>query len=442
MKDAKIPCDMLIKGKIVVTQDDRRRVLDKASIVIIADKIMAIGETESTLEKYAPEKLLDFSNCLIMPGLVNGHTHIAMTFLRGLADDLPLMDWLNNLIFPVEKHITGKLVELATTLGCAEMMRTGTTTFCDMYLLEDSVCQAVDRTGLRILSGEGLYAFPTPGYKNTNEAFDLVRAQAGKWKHHPRIRISVAPAQVYSTNVEILKKSGELARELNLPLQIHMAETNDETAITLKNHKKRPLAFYHDTGVLDSNTILAHCVHLNDAELGLVAKTGASIVHNPKSNMKLVSGVAPVPAMLKKGITVGLGTDGPASNNTLNLFSEMSHAALLHKLTSNDATALPAQAVLDMATRGSAAALDWPELGQLTVGGPADIVALDLTQPNLHPTYNPISNLVYATTGHEVRMCMVDGTILYQDGTYTTIDYPSLLHEIESIKTWVKGLLS
>jgi Cytosine deaminase and related metal-dependent hydrolases len=429
-------CDLLLSADIVVTQDSERRVLRDAALAISDGKILAIGPQED-LRAFNASRKLHLGNTLVMPGLVNGHTHVSMTFLRGLADDLPLMEWLNGHIFPREKHLTAEIVEMGALLGCAEMTRTGTTAFADMYLIEDAVAAAVDASGLRARLGEGIFMFPSPAFANTEEAFALVRSQHARYAGHPRIRIGVMPHSVYTTTPDILRTCRELADELHLPLHIHLAETESETAACLEKYGKRPVTYCAELGIFGPDCSIAHGVILTDEELEFLAQTGSHIVHNPKSNMKLASGVAPVPGMLARGMLPGLGTDGAASNNSLNLFEEMSVCSLLHKAKSKDPTVCPAGTVLDMATLGSAAALSWPELGRLVPGAPADIIALDLSSPNLQPLYEPVSHLVYAASGHEVCFSMVAGEVLFHNGAFTRLDYQSLLGEAEKLKQWV-----
>ncbi len=431
-----IPCDIVITCAFLATQDDERRIIEDAALAVSKGRVLALGPRES-LRDYAPEKTISLGNALALPGLINAHTHAAMTFLRGAADDLPLMDWLNQHIFPVEKHLTPETVHLGALLGCAEMLRTGVTAFADMYLLEEAVCRAADVAGMRVLAGEVLFAFPSPAYAGVEEGLALVREQVLRWKNHPRVRLAVMPHAVYTTTPELLLRCKDLADELSLPLHLHLAETPSETLACLETHGKRPVAYCRDLGLLDSNTFVAHAVDLTEEEIAALAGTGAHVAHCPKSNMKLASGVSPVPSMLAHGILPGLGTDGPASNNSLNLFAEMSACALLHKVHTGDPTALPARTVLDMATRGGAACLGWPELGRLVPGGPADLVALDLDCPNMQPLFSPVSQAVYAASGHEVRLTMVEGRVLYQDGQYHTLDYPALLREAAGLRRWV-----
>ena len=429
-------CDLLVTADLLVTQDAERRIIENAAVAISKGTISALG-ARSDLASVLAKDHLHLSRSLLMPGLVNAHPHAAMTFFRGLADDLPLMEWLTGHIFPREKNLTAEIVQLGALLGCAEMIRTGTTAFQDMYLIEDAVAEAADMAGLRCRLGEVIFAFPSPAYATAEEGLNLVRAQAGRYREHPRLGVAVMPHAVYTTTPEILAACRDLARELALPLHVHLSETASEVAACLETHGKRPVEYCCDLGLLSPRTSIAHGVVLTDEELDILAQTGARVAHNPRSNMKLASGVAPVPGMLARGMLPGLGTDGASSNNALNMFTEMSTCALLHKAHSMEATVCPAQSVLDMATLGGAAVLGWPELGRLAPGAPADLIALNLDSPNLQPMYNPVSHLVYAASGHELRMSMVGGKVLYKDGEYFSLDYPVLLTEARKLKRWV-----
>ena len=431
-------CDLLITADFLLTQDTDRRIIEDAAVAVKGGTISALG-MRSKLAHIVAQEHLHLGHSLIMPGLINAHTHVSMTFFRGLADDLPLMQWLTEHIFPREKRLTADVVRLGALLGCAEMIRTGTTAFQDMYLIESAVGEAVDQAGLRCRMGEAIFAFPSPAYAGLEEAFALVREQAACYKNHPRIGVAVMPHAVYTTTPEILTACRDLAQELNLPLHLHLAETEAEVQTCLGAHNRRPVEYCRELGLLSPRSSIAHGVALTDAELDILALTSTTVAHNPRSNMKLASGVAPVPGMLARGMLPGLGTDGASSNNALNMFAEMSASALLHKVHNMEATLCPAQTMLDMATLGSAAALHWSELGRLIPGAPADLIALDLDSPNLQPMYNPVSHLVYAASGHELRLCMVDGKILYKDGEYLSLDYPLLLAEAKKLKKWVLG---
>ena len=430
-------CDTLLHAACIVTQDEQRRVIEKASLAIDKGLVAAVGATAEIVQNWQSANTLHLENMLVLPGLVNAHTHAAMTFLRGLADDMPLMDWLNQRIFPVEQKLTPEMVRLGSLLGYAEMLRTGTTACVDMYLFEESVFEAADTAGLRCLGGEAVFAFPSAAFPGPEAALDATRALAEKYRNHDRLRVAVNPHSVYTTTPEILSACRDLAQELALPLHIHLAETPSETQICLSAQGKRPTEYCRSLGLLDVPCTLAHVVDVTSAELDLLARQKAVVAHNPSSNMKLASGAAPVAAMLARGMHVGLGTDGAASNNRLNMFSEMGRAALLHKLTGLDPTLLPAAQVLDMATIGGAAAMHDERLGSLAPGKAADCVALDLSEPNLQPMYNEVSHLVYAATGMETRMTMVGGEVLYQDGRFTRFDYPTLCEEMRSVRRFV-----
>jgi 5-methylthioadenosine/S-adenosylhomocysteine deaminase len=429
-------CDLLVTADVLLTQDDERRIVEDAAVAVTAGGIAALGPREE-LAALAPARTLHLGRAALMPGLVNAHTHAAMTLFRGLADDLPLMQWLTRHIFPREKRLTAEIVGLGTLLGCAEMIRTGATAFTDMYLIEDAVMSAVEASGLRCLAGEGIFAFPSPAYATAEEGLALAREQVRRLRGHSRIRAAIMPHTVFTTTPRILEDCRDLARGLGLPLHMHLAESPTETASCLASHGRRPLAYCRDLDLLGPDVTFAHVVDVTDDELDLLAASGTRVAHNPKSNMKLGSGVAPLPGMLARGMLPGLGTDGAASNNSLNMFGEMSACALLHKVSSRDPTVLPAQTVLDMATRGGAACMGWPELGRLVAGGPADMLALDLCSPNLQPLHNLASQIVYAASGHELRLCMVEGRILYQDGRWMTLDYPQLLKEARKLQQWI-----
>lgn len=436
----KPPCDILVSASACITQDDDRAVLHDAAVAVSDGTILETGPGKDLAAKYATAQSMDLGEVLLMPGLVNAHTHVSMTLLRGLADDLPLMEWLTQHIFPVEQKLTPELVRLGALLGCAEMIRTGTTAFCDMYLMENAVAEAVDQAGLRALLGEVIFAFPSPAYADLDAALDLVRATHERYADHERIRTAVMPHAVYTTTPELLTRSLDLARELDIPLHVHLAESVTETVQCLEQQGKRPVEYLDSLGLLGPRTLAAHCVDLTDDEVALLGASGIRIAHNPESNMKLASGNCRAQRLLDAGAVMGLGTDGACSNNNLNMFGEMGSAALLQKAVRMDPTVLTAQTVLDMATRGGADCLGWPELGALAPGKAADMIALDLTHPGLQPMYSPVSHAVYAAHGSEVCMTMVGGEVLYRDGRFTTIDYPALLAEIRDAARWVRSV--
>jgi 5-methylthioadenosine/S-adenosylhomocysteine deaminase len=427
-------CDILLHAAVIVTQDAQRRVLEDASLAVERGLVAEVGPRADLTARWRPTRELDLGRALLLPGLVNAHTHAAMTLLRGLADDMPLMDWLNQRIFPVEQKLTPEMVRLGCLLGYAEMLRTGTTACMDMYLFEESVLQAAQEAGLRCTGGEAVFAFPSAACAGPEAALEATRALAAACEGQDRLRAAVNPHSVYTTTPEILAACRDLAAELHLPLHIHLAETPTETQLCVGAQGLRPVAYCERLGLLDLPCTLAPVVDVTPRALDLLARKRAAVAPHPSSNMKLASGAAPVAAMLERGMAVGLGTDGAASNNRLNMFTEMGRAALLHKLTGHDPTLLPAGQALDMATLGGAAALHDPRLGALAPGMAADCVALDLDAPNLLPLYNPVSQLVYAATGMETRLTMVGGEILYQDGRFTRFDYPALCAAVRDMR--------
>ena len=435
-----LACDTLVRCGRLLTQDAARTALEDAGLALADGRVLSSGPYAAMAAAHAPAEVLDLSGCLVLPGPVNTHTHAPMTLLRGLADDKPLMEWLEQDIWPIEGRLAPEHMELGMALACAEMLRTGTTCFCDMYVCQDRNRRAVERSGMRAVLGEGVFEFPTASYRTVDQALersaDLLAALAG----HPRLRGCVALHALYTSSPGTQAKSMEQAERHGVPWTTHLAENPQETAQVLAGCGRRPVPCAASRGLLAPRTLAAHCVDLDPEDVRLLAESGCGVTHQPSGNLKLASGIAPVPALLAAGVRVSLGTDGAASNNALNLFAEMRACALLHKGASRDATALPAQAVLDMATRHAADNLGWPELGRLEPGSAADLIALDLSAPNLQPIYNPASHVVYAASGHEVRLTMVAGQVLYRDGAFATFDYPALLAEVADAARWVRGL--
>ncbi|MBQ9405289.1 MAG: amidohydrolase [Desulfovibrio sp.] len=430
-------CQTLLQAARIVTQDAQRRVLSNAALAIDQGIIVDIGPSAELSSRWQADSCLHLEDRLVLPGLVNAHTHAAMTILRGLADDMPLMDWLQQRIFPVEQRLTPRLVRLGSLLGFAEMLRTGITACTDMYIFENAVLEAADQAGIRCLAGEGVFAFPSAACAQPSAALTVTRELAAQYQGHERLRVAVMPHSVYTTTPEILAACRDLAQELNLPLHMHLSETQEETRLCQEAHGRRPVDYCHNLGLLDLPCSLAHVVDVNSAEVATLRQHGVVVVHNPSSNMKLASGTAPVTEMLEQGLTVALGTDGAASNNRLSVFTEMRRAALLHKLRTANPVSMPAQAALDMATLAGAAALGDARLGSLEKGKAADCVALDISEPNMLPLHNEASQLVYAATGMETRLTMVGGEIVYQDGRFTRFDYPALCAEICDLRAFL-----
>lgn len=434
---APIACDLLVRADVAVTQDVNRRVVQNAGIVISNGIIDDIGDYDAINNKYAPESRLDLSGKMILPGLVNGHTHLPMTLLRGYADDLPLMEWLEKHIWPIEFQITDDILAIGARLGCAELIRTGCTSFLNGYFHEFVTGKAASDAGLRAVLGEGFFSFPSPLFPTANECWKTIRELNASYKDHSRIRTAVTPHAAFTVSPDEMSASFELAEELDIPWQIHLAESPTETAVCLDKYGKRPIELLHHHNLLTSRTTIAHCVDVTDDEIEILSDKEVNVVHNPVSNLKLCSGISPVQKLIDAGVNVGLGTDGASSNNQLNMFRDMALAALKGKIRHNDASAVNAQTALDMATINSAQCLGWPELGRIEKGSPADMIALDLSSPNLMPVYNYVSHAVYAATGMEVCMTMVGGEILYLYGEFRTIDVNALRDEAREASKWV-----
>lgn len=427
----------LYTADYVITQNDARDILENAAVAVEEGRILSVGHADLLAILFPEHRLVELGHAVIMPGLINAHTHISMSLLRGYSDDKALMDWLTQDIFPAEAKLTPELVELGAQFSLAEMIRTGTTAFYDMYMHQRSVFRAADKLGLRAVMGESVTQFfPSLTCRNAEAYFELVRAQAEEWKGHPRIRQAILPHAPYTTSPELLTKCRAMADETGSLFGMHLAETDSETQTCLQNFGKRPVPYCESLGLLQPDTTFFHMVHADEKDMELLAEGRCTVVHNPASNMKLASGVAPISAMQRYRIPVALGTDGPASNNAQNMVREMYVASLLQKVQQLDSTACPAQMALDMATRGGSDALHEPLIGTLEPGMKADFIALDLSTPNMQPIHNIVSNIVYAATGLENKLTVVDGQELYREGKFLTCDYEALCAELKARQGW------
>jgi 5-methylthioadenosine/S-adenosylhomocysteine deaminase len=431
---------LLIINGTILTMDSRNSTIENGFVSIEGDTIARMGELiEKDMDAH---KTIDARGGLILPGLVNGHTHAAMSLFRGLADDLPLMDWLNHYIFPVESKMDGDFVYTGTLLACAEMIMSGTTTFCDMYLFEEKVAQAAHAAGMRCLVGEVLYDFPSPNYGPPENGLAYTESLIRKWRNDPLVSIAVEPHSLFTCSPDLLHAANRLAQDHQVPLIIHVAESMKEIEEVKERYGRRPVEHLHSLNLLSPHLIADHCVHLEQKEIGLMARNGVRVVHNPESNMKLASGIAPVPEMLAQGVTVGLGTDGCASNNDLDLFSEMDTTAKLHKIHTMDTTVMDALTVLRMATIEGARALGLANItGSLEAGKKADIIIVDTNKPHLTPMYNPYSHLVYAARGNDVSHSIINGRLVMEERRLLTIDLNDLRERVrvasEKVRAWV-----
>jgi 5-methylthioadenosine/S-adenosylhomocysteine deaminase len=418
--------DFLICGEILISHPDDSPI-HRGSVAVRGDTIVAAGPLSELSKSFVANKTINRPSGLILPGLINSHTHAAMTLFRGLADDLPLKMWLESHIFPAEARLNSELVALGTELACAEMIRCGTTSFVDMYLFEDSVALVADRIGLRAWLGEGVFDFPSPSFSSGEEALKETERLMDKWRGHPRITITVDPHTPYTCRPELLKHSQKLAEARDALIVIHLAETEWENAEIRRLCGVSPVKHLDRLGLLGNRLLAIHCVSLSEDDISLLARRDVRVVHCPESNLKLASGVAPVPELLEAGVTVALGTDGAASNNDLDLMSEMDTAAKLHKGIKKDPTLISAPEAFSMATTRAAKALHREDLGCLREGYKADLVVVDMNQVHLRPCYNPVSHLVYVARSGDVQDVMVAGRMLMEDRVLTTIDEGRLL---------------
>ncbi len=433
--------DILIKNGTILTMDPNKTIIGKGFLCILGDAISAIANGDPHEVRAA--KTIDARGGLILPGLINGHTHAAMTLFRGLADDLPLMEWLNHYIFPVESRIDPEFVRTGTLLACAEMILSGTTTFCDMYLFEDEVAEAACEAGMRSLVGEVLYDFPSPNYGPLEEGMKYTESLIRKWQGHPLVSIAVEPHAVYTCSPDLLIRADGLSKQYKVPLIIHIAESASEIEEVKKKYGKKPFEHLESLGVLGPHVIADHCVHLDDAEMRRMVKHDVKAITNPESNMKLASGICPVPWLLAQGITVGLGTDGCASNNNLDLFEEMDTTAKVHKVGTMDPTVLDAFTVFEMATLKGAKALGMADrIGSLKVGKKADVIVVDTHKPHLTPMYNPYSHLVYAAKGSDVSHCLINGKFVMEDRKLLTLDLQDVLRNAKRMSKRVLSWLA
>jgi 5-methylthioadenosine/S-adenosylhomocysteine deaminase len=424
------PCDVLLTNAHVLTMDDRFSVHTSGAIAIGGGVILAVGDIA---DRYDPTERIDCAGRVVMPGLVNAHTHAPMTLLRGLADDLRLDVWLLGYMMPVEREfVRPEFVALGTRLACAEMIRSGTTCFADMYYFEDAVADAAAVAGMRALCCETVLKFPAPDAASFEDSLEYSRNFVARWKGHALIVPGVAPHAPYTCTAEILRACAELAGEFGVPLHTHLAETALEVEQSRKEHGMPVVPWVRKQRLFDARVLAAHCVHIDEGEIRTLKEAGAGVAHNPTSNMKLGSGVAPVVRMLELGVAVGIGTDGTASNNDLDMFEEMRLAALLAKGTSGDPTALPARQALVMGTRLGASALHLGAVtGSLEAGKRADLIVIDLDRIHNVPRFGRdpdavYSQLVYAAKSTDVVDVMCDGRWLMRDRQLLTLDEDDL----------------
>lgn len=441
---AKQSTDLLITGGLVVSMDPSRHIYDDGAVAISGDSIIAVGPRQNLEDKFTAKQTINARGKLVMPGFINGHTHVPMTLLRGLHDDVTLDDWLRKYIFPAEaRNVNEDFVRWGTRLAAAEQIRFGVTTFADMYYFEDAVAEETKAAGMRGVLGETWLDFPAPDNKSEAAMIAYTEKFLQKWQGDPLIHAAVAPHSIYTCSRKTLEDAAALARKYHAPILIHVAEMKKERDDSEKQNATSPVQYLQTVGLLGPDVVAAHCIFVDETDRKTLAQHNVGCVHNPSSNMMLASGVSPVPEMRAVGVAVGLGTDGPAgSNNDLDLMEEMDLAAKLAKITRNDPLALNAKAVVEMATIDGARALHMEkEIGSLEAGKKADLILIRLDRPNAVPIYDVYSQLAYALKGSDVTTVVIGGRVVMRDGVLLTVKEDQAIAKAKEYKKSIAASL-
>jgi len=427
--------NILIKNASILTLTDNDKILHNANIAIEGQYIKYVGEVP---EDFKADRVIDANNKLVMPGLINSHTHIAMSLFRNYADDLPLWPWLTEKIWPLEEKLTAEDVYWGSMLSVVEMIKSGITCFADMYFFMDETAKSVVESGMRASLSRGL-----SGDGDTTKKFKEVREFYDNWhrKADGRINVLVGPHAPYTCPPDFLKKTIELAKDLKTGIHIHLSETKKEIEDSYKNYGKSPIKHVYDLGLFEVPTLAAHCVHVSDEDIDILKENNVNVANNPGSNLKLGSGFAPIEKMIRKGVNVALGTDGSSSNNNLNMFEEINLAAIVNKAVNLDTTVIPAITAIKMATINGARAVGLEnEIGTIEAGKKADIIFIDLNKPHFYPKYNLLSSLTYSAQASDVETVIIDGKIVMENYEIKTIDLEKILFNVErSAKNLIKG---
>ena len=432
--------DILITGGTLLTLSGRMDVIEDGAVGISGGKIrFACARADAPAS--TPVETIDATGCAVMPGLVNTHTHLPMTCFRGLADDLPLMEWLHEHMFPAEaKHVNREMIYRGALLGMAEMIRSGTTTCCDSYFYESHVVQAAVDAGVRIVAGQGFIDFSPPDADEIKNKAAAAEKFISKWKPlSPMVTPSLFCHSAYTCATQTLQTVKRIADEAAVPFMMHLAETKEEVDIIESRYGLRPVHYLEKIGVLGGNSAAVHCVWLDDSEMDVLAASGTGVCHCPESNMKLASGIARIPELMKRGVAVGLGTDGCASNNDLDMLLEIDTMAKLHKVSTMNPTVMDAAAALQIATTGGARVLGLQHLiGSVEPGKCADLIVLDMKQAHLTPLYHLYSQIVYACRGNDVRDVIIDGKIVMRNRMLLTLDVQKAMDDVREIADRVR----
>lgn len=440
---AKQHVDLVVTNGTVVTMDAQRHVLENGAVAVRGDSIVAVGPSADIAAQYDAAKIVDARGAIVMPGLINGHAHAAMSLFRGMADDLALDDWLKKYIFPAEaRNVTEDFVVWGTRLGMLEMLRGGITTYADMYYFEDAVARVTKEAGMRGVLGETILDFPAPDNKTVAQALEYTQKFIEHWKGDPLIVAAAAPHSMYTCSAKTLQEAAALARRNHAPILIHLAEAPFELQLSREKYGITPVGYLAREGILGPDVTGAHCVWVDQADIATLVQYGVGCTNNPSSNMKTAAGVSPVVDMLAAGAAVGLATDGAASNNNQDMFEEMDLAAKLQKITRMDSRALPAEQVVEMATIGGARAVHLEKLiGSLEAGKKADLIVVDTTAPHATPMYNVYSQLVYALKATDVRSVVIGGKMVMEDRKMLTLDETAILVKANKYKKQIEKSL-
>jgi len=436
--------DLIVAGGTVVTMDGARTIYDDGAVVVRGDTIVAVGPRTEIEAKYQAPQTIDARGELVLPGFINGHTHVPMTLFRGIHDDVTLNDWLYKYIFPAEaKNVNEEFVRWGTRLAAAEQIRSGVTTFADMYYFEDAVAEETAAAGMRGVLGETFIDFPAPDNKSESEMLAYTEKFLKKWQGDPLIHAAAAPHSIYTCSQKTLQDSSALARKYNAPILIHVAEMKKEWDDSEKQNGRSPVQYLNKIGILGPDIVAAHCIFVDETDRKILAQAQVGCVHNPSSNMMLASGVSPVPELRAAGVAVGLGTDGPAgSNNDLDLMEEMDLAAKLAKITRMNPLALNAKAVVEMATIDGAKALHLEkDIGSLEKGKKADLILISLDEPNAVPMYDIYAQLAYALKASDVETVLIGGRVVMRDRKLLTVDGEAAIAKAREYKKKVAASL-
>ncbi len=436
----KLKTDIIIENGTLLTMNDSDDVLQNHSVVISRDKITDIGKANEIKEKYQAQTTIDATDKIIMPGLINTHTHTGMTLLRGFADDLPLQIWLNKYVFPTEAHfVSPEFVKTSLQLAMLEMILSGTTTFNDMYFYQKNNAEIISEMGMRAMLSESVANFPVPGNENFKTALKYSQEFIDQYKNHELIIPAVAVHAPFTATQEILQATKDVANQNNVSFNIHLSETDWETQTIKERHNLTSTQWLHKLNILDSKTIAAHAIHLTPQDIEIIKKQDVGIAHNPECNMKISSGIAPIPTYLNNNIKVGIGTDGAASNNNLDLLEEIHTMALLHKVATAEPTVLPAKECLKIATIKGAKVIGMEnEIGSIEKGKKADIITINTDAPHAIPLYDPYSAIVYALNSNDVNDSIINGNLIMQNRKIIDADINQIKNKAQETSLLLK----